>query len=148
MKKILTLAAIGAAFAAPAMALDATGAAWYCSQPGGNNSQLQYCRAIVTSATTATQLGRVNVDANRSVAVTIGVSGSALSGVVTPSVVYYVGNQATATQSVSATSTGNVVMPTLAANSRPLFTQMTISQSNPALISATNALIVTVTANQ
>lgn len=147
MKKYLLASAMLAA-ASSAVALDATGTAWSCTEAGGRTGPLQWCNTVVTSATTATQLGRVNVDANRINAMVFSVSGSAIAGLVSPTINYYVGNRLMASQTVSTSTTGNIVFPALGVSGRPLFTGITISQSQPALISSTNAVVISIQVNQ
>lgn len=147
MKKILLSAAL-VAVAGSASALDATGSAWACSEQSGRSGPLQYCTVNMTSATTATQLGRVNVDANKINAVVLTVSGTAISGLVSPTITYYVGNRPMLSQTVSATSTGNVVFSPLGVNGKPLYTSLAVSQSQPSLISSTNSAMISVQVNQ
>jgi len=150
MKKLLALSLLGLFIAGQASALNTTGSVWSCPPPANQANQpgYQWCRTTITSGTTATQLGTLNVNPKQLTMFTFGVSGSAVSGLVTPTINYYVGNRVVATQNVSATSAGNVVVPLMNLNSgTPLFTAISISQSTPSLISSTNGLVVTVQQN-
>lgn len=150
MKKILALSLLGLGLVGSASAMNVTGTVWGCSSNANTNtpSGYQWCKTTVTSATTATQLGRIAVSPKQLTLLTFGVSGSAVANVVTPTISYYVGSQVVATQNVSVSTVGNVVVPAMASQyGVPFFTALSVSQSTPSLISATNGLVITVQQN-
>lgn len=150
MKKLITLTALAlglTAMAGSALALGTGATAWACN-PLANSNQtggLQYCTATISSATTSTQLGRFSIYPSKQVTVIGGVSGSAVAGVVTPTINLFLGSKLVASQSISVSTAGNVV--TLGVNGVPFFDGLSVSQSTPSLISATNGLTIGVVEN-
>ncbi len=142
MKKLIALTLLALTVAGSASALSTQGAAWNCNVNANSNSAagFQYCTANISSATTAAQLGKLNIYPSKQITLVGGVSGSAVSGVVTPTVTLYLGNLATS--SVSVSTAGNVT--TLGVNGVPYFDGLSVSQSVPSLISSTNGLSLSV----
>lgn len=143
---ILALTAGLSVAAGSAMALGNTGAAWSGLACGGDQSQVtgfRYCMANITSGTTATQLGKQTIFPNKDVYVVGGVNGSALAGLVTPTISLYLGNKIVATQSISVTTVGNVVN----LGAVPYFNGLSVSVSTPGIISATNAAVISIIEN-
>lgn len=141
MKKFLALTALSL-MAFPAFALQCPGTVW--SSPADASLPApgtDYCVAIQTSGTTSTQLGKILIDPTKQITYVGGVSGSSMSGHASTTLTFYVGNRAIATQTVSNTTAGNVVQ--LGYLGVPYYTGITVSQSNPGLISSTNANILT-----
>jgi hypothetical protein len=102
---------------------------------------------LVTSATTATQLGRVFVAPNKIVNVVVGVSGSAVTPV-SSTLNYFLGSKNVASQNVSASTTGNIVVPAMGNSlGQPLYDSIAVSVSLPATISQTNGLYFSFTEN-
>lgn len=146
MKK--TLLTLGFVLAAgSASALGNTGSVWAGQQCGGdqgtNTTGFRYCMGAITSGTTAIQLGKQTVYPNKQIYVVGGVSGAALSGLVTPTISLYLGNRVVATQNISVTSAGNVVN----LGSVPYFNALSISTSLPGTISATNSVLLSIIEN-
>jgi hypothetical protein len=85
---------------------------------------------------------------NKTVNIVLGVSGSAVANVVTPTLSYYLGNRVVSTQDVSVSSAGNVVVPRQGNGlGVPLYTAIGISVSTPSTISQTNGITVGITEN-
>lgn len=147
MKKIysLTLAVGLVAVAGSAMALGNTGSAFGGTGCGGEQSQIagfRFCTTTINSGTTAAQLGKQTIYPSKAVSIVVGVSGSAVANVVSPTISYYLGNKVIATQTVSASTAGNVV-----ATSVPYFNAVSISMTQPTLISATNGIVLSIIEN-
>lgn len=143
MKKILSLLAL-TALATPAMALDASlgSSAWACGDlatTGVNQtaSTARYCTAKVTSATTATQLG--NLQVNPVKAIYTFTAGPAAINTVSSTWNLKLSGAPVGNATVSNTAAGNP-----AAYPVVYFNTMTVSVSTPATISSTNALQITV----
>lgn len=149
MKKFIALSLLGLTVVGSASAMQATGTVWRCNPAAnnGNKSGFQWCQTTVTSGTTATGLGTINVLPNQSIIMTFGVSGSAVANLVTPTVSYYVGNKVVATQNVSVSTAGNVVIPSMAISGIPAFTAMSVSTAVPSTISSTNGIPVSIQQN-
>lgn len=151
MKKIIALTLLAAGLTAQSHALTNTGTVWAgagCQSAESNQPGLRYCTTTLSSATTTTQIGRVMVSNNKVVAITLGVSGSAVANVVTPTISYYLGNKVIATQDVSVSTAGNVVLARQGNSlGQPLFTAIAVSVSVPSTISQTNGVVVGITEN-
>ncbi len=151
MKKayIASLALGMVALTGTASALGNTGAAWGGSGCGGEQSTttgFRYCVASMTSGTTATQLGKQTVYPNKQIYIVAGISGTLVSGTgtnVTPTITYYLGNRVVATQNISVSTAGNIVNPGVV----PYFNALSISQSVPTNISATNSVLLSIIEN-
>ena len=143
MLKPLVVSAAALLAAVSAHALERPNANWSCANPSfASGGKFVYCTfSSYTSGTTATQLGTINVDPGRQVSV-VATGTSALANVVTPTITFYNGSVAVGSLSISNSTAVNAV--TFA---KPHFTSMVISTSNPALISATNALTIGVIEN-
>lgn len=147
MNIILTSALVLASGSAAALQSSGTAFAGKgCQGLGTQVPGFHYCTGVISSATTAAQIGRIQVYPSKQVWLSGGVSGSAISGLVTPTVIYYLGNRQVATQNISVTTAGNLVNPNSPINV-PFFDSLTISQSTPTLISSTNAIIFSVIEN-
>lgn len=158
MKKLISLALVGSALVGSVLAATpfgvpkGTSLAWQCNPPNYvTNSQggtvtgggLNWCRLNLTSGTTTTQIGSVNVNPAQHIYVLGGVSGSAVSGLVTPTISLSLGGKVVATQNISVTTAGNVVDLGLV----PYFDNVTVSESLPGNISSTNSLVITIIGN-
>lgn len=147
--KNLKLAAIALATVTAGQALALTpGNATAWGGPGCNNAQssdagFKYCWTNYTSGTTAAQLGTVTVSPAKHIYLAVGVSGTALSGLVTPTVSLKLGTRTISTLSVSATTAGNVVD----LGNVPYFNAIGVSTTNPATISSTNSLLFSIIEN-
>lgn len=117
--------------------------AWTCVEPsvfGSTTSVQAYCGTTITSGTTTTQLGSINIDPRRQVYVAATASAAAVSGLVTPTLIFNLGGVTVSTQTISATTTGNLLtLPAI-----PFFDNVVVSFTNPATISATNSVRMTV----
>lgn len=143
-KYLLTLAL--ASLAGSSFALGNTGTAWAGLGCGGEQSTtagFRYCMVNMSSATTVAQLGKQTVYPNKQIFVVGGISGSAVANVVTPTITLYLGNRVVATQNISVSTVGNVVN----LGSVPYFNAISVSQSQPGLISQTNGLVISIIEN-
>lgn len=130
---ILTLTAASAFAINPS---NPTGA-FVCAAPGEVSSKLAYCAANITSATTATQLGSIGIDARKQINVAY------RSSVATsPTINFLLGGINVYSLTVSAST-----VPQITGFTVPFFDSITVSQSQPALISSTNAISMTVIEN-
>ncbi len=112
---------------------------WACNTTTGG---MNFCTAKVTSGTTATQLGTLNVDPTKQARVVFTANDSAVSSLVTSTITLKLkGKSVGAVSSVSATSAGNVI--TLGFPG--WYDGASVSVTVPSAISATNSLQVTVT---
>lgn len=147
MKKTLLTAAL-TLVAGSAMALQATGTVFSGTgcQGSSNNTvpagTLNWCTGTFTSATTVAALGRINVNPARVQSVVMGVSGTGISGLVTPTLSFYLGNQVVKTLDVSVSSVGNVVNVNSVMGAG--FSSLSVSTSLPGTISSTNAVRMSV----
>lgn len=129
-----------------AAALGNTGSAFGGTGCGGipaTTTGFKFCIASITSGTTVAQLGKQTIYPNKQVYLVGGVSGTAIAGLVTPTISLYLGNRIIATENISVTTAGNVVN----LGSVPYFNALSISTSTPSTISSTNALIFSVIEN-
>ncbi len=143
MKKLILTSAL-VAMAGTASALSNSGSAWVCNpnaNTGGAPSSFQYCTLNMTSTTTS-GLGKITILPSKQITVIGGVSGSAVANVVTPTINLFLGSKLVASQNISVSTAGNVV--TLGVNGVPYFDGITVSESQPTLISSTNSLILSV----
>jgi hypothetical protein len=146
MKKLLTAALV--LMSPVAFAIEPSGTtAWGCAAPAffdrsGNN--LAYCGVSITSGTTTAQLGSISVNPQKQVFVSARAEQAALSGLVTPTLTLSLGGNVVATQTISATSAGNLV----GLGTVPYFDTVTVSFTNPQTISATNTVRLTVIENR
>lgn len=161
MNKYLLTAALvaltGSAFAVgPFGPPKGLGVIWGCNPPlypqssTGNvpQSGIRWCRTAVTSATTTTALSVVNINPAQHVYVSMGVSSTTaatggIAGVVTPTLILSLGGKVVSQINVSATTIPNLVDLGLV----PYFDAITISQSQPSLISGTSAILPTIIGN-
>lgn len=140
MMKIISAVALLSAVAGSALAIDQNSStSWACSSNSRFASGLRYCGLTITSGTTSAQIGSLDVDPTKQVFVAATASAAAVSGLVTPTLNFSVGGQQVASQSISATTGGNVAAFTV-----PYFDNVTVSFSAPSTISATNSVRVTV----
>lgn len=100
------------------------------------------CVANVTSVTTVGQLGRVYIDTSKNVWFSGTVSGT--TGIVTPTVNLYLGSQLIGQQSVSLTTTGNIVGFPL---NKPYFDNITVSISTPGLLGTSQSAVMGIIQN-
>lgn len=151
MKKYLALSLLSLGVIAQSHALSNTGSVWAgtgCQSQESNLAGFRYCTTTLNSATTVAQIGRVMVSPNKVIGITFGISGSAVANVVTPTISYYLGNKVIATQDVSISTAGNVVLARQGNSlGQPLFTAIAVSVSVPSTISQTNGVVVGITEN-
>lgn len=147
MKTMKTALALGLLLASgSAMALDNTGTAFSgsrCQGQQGTTLGFNYCMATITGSTTSAQLGKQTIYPSKQVFLVATASGTAISGLVTPTVSLYLGNRVVATTNISVTTAGNVVN----LGAVPYFNGLSISTTNPSTISSTNAILYSVIEN-
>lgn len=151
MKKLIALSILSLGLMTQAHALTTTGTAWAgvgCPSQESSQPGFRYCTMNLTSVTTVAQIGRVGVASNKVIAITLISSGTAVSNLVTPTINYFLGTRKIASQDVSVSTAGNVVIPKQGNSlGQPLYTAITISASQPNTISDTNTVIVGITEN-
>lgn len=150
MKKLISLTLGAAVLAGSAFAVGpfgppkASGFIWQCNpNPNGAQTGLQWCRTNITSGTTATQLSSVNINPAQHVYVSAGVSGSGVANVVTPTLSFSLGGKVVGTQNISVSTAPNVVD----LGNVPYFDAISVSETQPTLISASNGLFITIIGN-
>lgn len=146
MKTRILLTGLLALTAASTFALGNTGAAWNGEQCGGsqgsNTSGFRYCMTAATSVTTVTQLGKQTIYPNKQVFVVGGISGTT-NFVVTPTISLYLGNRVVGTQTISLTTTGNVVN----LGSVPYFNGLSVSLTTPANLGTSQSAVISIIEN-
>lgn len=136
---VLALTAL-AGLSAPAFALTPTGSAQDCNL---NNSMFQYCISRINSVTTVAQLGKITYDPVTTRIYVVGTNSGTVSGVVTPTLNLYLGNKLVASQSVSLTTSGNVVNM----GAIPYFDGMSVSISTPGLLGTSQSAVISIIQN-
>lgn len=151
MKQLIALSLLGLTLAGSASALSNTGSVWSgrgCQTSTSEDPGFRYCTAAISSATTVAQLGKVYVAPNKVINVVLGISGTAVNHLVTPTLSFYLGSKVVATQDVSVSSAGNIVFPSMG-NSLgvPLYDAISVSVSTPSTVSQTNGITMGITEN-
>lgn len=144
MKKYLLTFALAALASGSYAATYSNGQAWggkTCAPNGP--AGFGACVANVTSVTTVGQLGRVYIDTTKNIWFT-GTNSGTTTGVVTPTVSLYLGSQLIGQQTVSLTTTGNIVGFPL---NKPYFDNVAVSISTPGLLGTSQSAVIGIIQN-
>lgn len=137
MKRLVLAATIAVAAASTVSAIEpTTTGTWNCAKPGFSG-KYAYCGANITSGTTSTQLGSVNIDPSKQIFLA-----HRATTPISPTFNFVSGGATVYSLTVSASSTPQVISIPV-----PYFQSINVSLSVPSTLSATNALSATIIEN-